>query len=69
MTGHREYVYQISPTHCEHQGQQVPWHDDIVYYEEPEAGLVRRHSLLAEPEEDTPVLDAARCGRRWPGRL
>jgi alpha-L-fucosidase len=36
----REYVYQISPNtlYCEHQGQQVPWHDDIVYYEEPKGG-------------------------------
>ncbi len=36
----REYMYQISPNtlFCEHQGQQVPWHDDIVYYEEPKGG-------------------------------
>jgi alpha-L-fucosidase len=36
----REYVYQISPNtlYCEHQGQQIPWHDDIVYYEEPKGG-------------------------------
>jgi alpha-L-fucosidase len=36
----REYMYQISPNtlYCEHQGQQIPWHDDIVYYEEPKGG-------------------------------
>jgi alpha-L-fucosidase len=36
----REYMYQISPNtlFVEHQGQQIPWHDDIVYYEEPKGG-------------------------------
>lgn len=36
----REYIYQLSPNtlYCEHQGQQIPWHDDIVYYEEPKGG-------------------------------
>jgi alpha-L-fucosidase len=36
----REYMYQISPNtlYVEHQGQQIPWHDDIVYYEEPKGG-------------------------------
>ena len=36
----REYMYQLSPNtlFCEHQGQQIPWHDDIVYYEEPKGG-------------------------------
>ena len=36
----REYMYQLSPNtlYCEHQGQQIPWHDDIVYYEEPKGG-------------------------------
>jgi alpha-L-fucosidase len=36
----REYMYQLSPNTIfgEHQGQQVPWHDDVVYYEEPKGG-------------------------------
>jgi alpha-L-fucosidase len=36
----REYMYSLSPNTLfgEHQGQQVPWHDDLVYYEEPKGG-------------------------------
>ncbi|MDP9150653.1 MAG: alpha-L-fucosidase, partial [Myxococcota bacterium] len=36
----RELVYSISPgtLYSEHQGQQIPWHDDVVYFEEPKGG-------------------------------
>ncbi len=36
----RELVYSVSPgtLYSEHQGQQIPWHDDVVYFEEPKGG-------------------------------
>lgn len=57
----RQLIYEASPNTLfgEHQGLQFPWHDDVVYYEEPKGGA------FAPPGNILASWQSQRTGHTW----